>query len=59
MKIALIIITIALLLGLSFTITAGLIGIICLCFGWTFSWKIVLGVWLIICLINTIIPNRK
>lgn len=53
-KILLIILLFILLNGLSFAITAGFISIICLCFGWTFSWKTALGTWLIILILNGI-----
>ena len=34
-------------LGLSWAITCGLVYLITLCFGWTFTWAIGSGVWLI------------
>lgn len=34
-------------LGLDWLITCGLVKLICLCFGWTFTWPIGTGVWLI------------
>lgn len=39
--------------ALSFGITAGLLWLICLCFGWTWwSWQVALGVWLVFVLIK-------
>ncbi len=42
----------ALVMGVSWIITCGLIKLITLCFGWTFSWGIATGIWLIMCLLN-------
>ena len=53
-KILLIILLFILLCGLSFLITAGIIKLIFVCFGLAFSWKIALGVWLILFLLNGI-----
>ena len=37
----------------SFGITAGLLYLVCLCFGWTWwSWQAALGVWLVLVLIK-------
>lgn len=35
------------LLAVSIGLTVGIVYLICLCFGWIFSLKIALGVWLI------------
>ena len=40
------------ILCLSFLIDAGIIALICLCFGIAFSWKLALGIWLILLLIG-------
>lgn len=53
-KILLIILLFILLNGLSFLITAGILKLIFACFGLAFSWKIALGVWLILVLLNGI-----
>ena len=53
-KISLIILLFILLCGLSFLITAGILKLIFACFGLAFSWKIALGVWLILFLLNGI-----
>lgn len=39
-------------LGLSWIITCGIIKLITLCFGWTFSWGVATGIWLIMCLLS-------
>lgn len=41
-----------LFLGMDWLISVGLVWLICLCFGWTFSWGIATGVWLVIILIR-------
>ena len=38
--------------SLSFLVTAGIVYLICFCFGLVFSWKIALGIWAIMLLIN-------
>ncbi len=38
--------------GISFLVSAGIIKLITLCFGIAFSWKIALGIWLILVLIS-------
>lgn len=51
-----------LLMGLSWIITCGLIKLITLCFGLTFSWAIATGIWLVMCLLNfgiKITVNKK
>ena len=53
-KILLTILLFILLYGLSFLITAGIAKLIFVCFGLAFSWKIALGVWLILVLLNGI-----
>ena len=37
--------------GVSWIATCGLIKLITLCFGWTFSWSIATGIWLIMLVI--------
>ena len=53
-KILLTILLFILLCGLSFLITAGILKLIFACFGLAFSWKIALGTWLILLLLNGI-----
>ena len=40
--------------ALSWIITVGIIKLITMCFGWTFSWGIATGVWLIIIILKSI-----
>ena len=47
------IVTFAICMAVSFGITAGLLYLICLCFGWAWwSWQVALGVWLVLVLIK-------
>ena len=53
MKTALITILILLIFStFSYFITAGLIKLITLCFGWEFSWLVATGIWLIMWLVG-------
>jgi hypothetical protein len=53
MKTALITILILLIFStFSYFITAGLIKLITLCFGWEFSWLVATGIWLIMWLVS-------
>ena len=45
------------LLAISIGLTIGIVYLICLCFGWIFSLKIALGVWLISFLVGLILSN--
>ena len=38
--------------AISWLATCGLIKLITLCFGWTFSWLIATGIWLVLCLLK-------
>lgn len=52
----------AVLLGISWLITCGLIWLIALCFKLTFSWAVATGIWLVMCLLNfgiKITVNKK
>ena len=40
-------------LAVSMLITCGIMALICLCFGWTFSWPTAIGIWLIMCLLRS------
>ena len=52
----------ALLYGVSWIVTCGIIKLITMCFGWTFKWSIATGIWLIICILrsifNVIVKNK-
>ena len=50
---------IALLYAISWITTVGIIKLITLCFGWTFSWAIATGIWLIIVLLKSIISAGR
>ena len=43
--------------AISWICTCGVIKLITLCFGWTFSWATATGVWLIMCLARTVLKN--
>ena len=56
-KIAGILMTILLLAicyAISWLITCGIIKLITICFGLTFSWAIATGIWLILCLLGSV-----
>ena len=38
--------------GISWIATCGIVKLITLCFGWTFSWGIATGIWLVLVLIK-------
>ena len=40
--------------GLSWIVTCGIVKLITMCFGWTFSWSIATYIWLIICILRLI-----
>lgn len=42
------------IMALKFLVTVGIIYLITLCFGLTFSWKISIGIWLIISILRTV-----
>ena len=43
------IVTFAICMALSYGVTAGLLRLICLCFGWEWwSWQMALGIWLVL-----------
>ena len=44
----------ALLYGVSWIVTCGIIKLITMCFGWTFKWSVATGIWLIICILRSI-----
>ena len=53
------ILMIVLVVVLSYCVTALLVGGICWCFGFHFSFKIALGVWLMLVLINATVQDIK
>ena len=44
-------------MALSWICTCGVIKLITMCFGWTFSWGIATGIWLIMCLARTVFKS--
>ena len=49
-----VVLCLAMLLGMSWIVTCGLIKLITMCFGLKFSWAIATGIWLIICILKSI-----
>lgn len=49
-----IILCLAILLGISWIITCGIIKLITMCFGLEFSWAISTGIWLVILILKSI-----
>lgn len=43
---------VAILYGISWIAACGIIKLITMCFGWTFSWGVATGIWLILCLVK-------
>lgn len=56
--IVLVIILIALVCGVSWIATCGIIKLITLCFGWQFKWNIATGIWLVIFLLQSIFQKN-
>lgn len=50
---------VAILFGISWIVTCGLIKWITMCFGWTFKWSTATGIWLMICIARTIFKNSN
>ena len=49
------------IVGLAFLewiITVGIIKLITMCFGWTFKWSVATGIWLIICILQSIFKSN-
>lgn len=44
-------------LGISWISTCGVVYLVCACFGWTFTWPIATGIWLLTCLARSIFSN--
>ena len=53
MKYLLIALLVIAIYAISWAATLGIIWLICLCFGWTFSWQIGTGVWLMLLLLKS------
>ena len=46
------------LVFLEWIITVGIIKLITMCFGWTFKWSVATGIWLIICILQSICKSN-
>lgn len=46
------------LVFLEWIITVGIIKLITMCFGWTFKWSVTTGIWLIICILQSIFKSN-
>lgn len=44
--------------AISWIITCGLVYLITLCFGWTFSWAIATGIWFVMWLLKSIFTSN-
>ena len=51
--------TLLIVLGLDFLLFAALIYLICFCFSIAFTWKLALGIWLVVEIIKLLIPHSK
>ena len=45
--------------GLSWIATCGLIKLVTLCFGWTFSWPIATGIWFVMLLAKAVFGGKS
>lgn len=54
-KILVVILFLVVAYGLSWIVTCGIIKLITLCFGLTFKWSVATGIWLIICILKSIL----
>ena len=52
------ILIIAVCVFLEWIITVGIIKLITMCFGWTFKWSVATGIWLIICVLQSIFKSN-
>lgn len=52
------ILIVLLLCGISWIATCGIIKLITLCFGWTFSWAWATGIWLLMCLARSVFRSN-
>lgn len=54
LNILIVVIIVAIIYGISWICTCGIIKLITLCFGWTFKWSIATGIWLIMILLGNV-----
>lgn len=50
---------VAFLLGLSYLVTAGLVYLVCLGFGFEWSWMLSLGIWALLILLKMVFKSSK
>ena len=53
--------TVLVIVGLVFLewiTTVGIIKLITMCFGWTFKWSVATGIWLILCILQSIFKSN-
>lgn len=50
---------VAVLYGISWIVTCGIIKLITLCFGWTFKWSVATGIWLVLCLLKSTFKSNN
>lgn len=53
------IIALVIVMVISFLVTAGLIKVLSLCFGFIFSWKLALGIWVILIMLKPLFSSGK
>ena len=53
------ILVVALFWGISWIVTCGIVKLITICFGLTFSWSVATGIWLCLALLNLFLTNSK
>ena len=54
-----VILILALAGGISWIVTCGIVKLITLCFGLTFSWPWATGIWLVLCLLSSALGGSK
>lgn len=54
-----VIIILAIVYGISWIATCGIIKFITLCFGWKFKWSVATGIWLIMCLLSSTFKSHS
>ena len=54
-----VIIILAIVYGISWIATCGIIKLITMCFGWTFKWSVATGIWLIMCLLRSTFKSHS
>lgn len=54
-----VIIILAIVYGISWIATCGIIKLITLCFGWKFKWSVATGIWLIMCLLSSTFKSHS